>query len=56
MTINDPKTYTAPIVAPKATVQLVPGAELWENFCVPSDYGTFNEHVFGNAAGTADKK
>jgi hypothetical protein len=56
MTINDPKTYTAPIVAPKATVQLVPGAELWENFCVPSDYGTFNEHVFGNAAGTAGKK
>ena len=52
MTVNDPKTYTAPIVAPKATVLLVPGAELWENFCVPSDYGQFNEHVFGNAAGT----
>ena len=55
MTINDPKTYTAPIVAPKATVFLVPGAELWENYCVPSDYGDFNEHVFGNAAGTTKK-
>src|SRR5438876_5115250 len=26
MTINDSKTYTAPIVAPKATIYLVPGA------------------------------
>jgi hypothetical protein len=52
MTITDPKVYTAPIVTPKATIMLVPGAELWENFCVPSDYSDFNEKVFGNAAGT----
>jgi hypothetical protein len=51
MTIIDPKIYTAPIVAQKGIIQLVPGAELWENFCVPSDYVDFNEKVFGNAAG-----
>jgi hypothetical protein len=22
------------------------GAELWEEFCVPSDYGAFNKDVF----------
>jgi hypothetical protein len=55
MTITDPKTYVAPIVAPKAQIMLVPGAEIWENFCVPSDYGDFNEKVFGNAAGTAPR-
>jgi hypothetical protein len=55
MTIHDPKTYVAPIVTPKATIQLVPGTELWENFCVPSDYADFNEKVFGNAAGAAPR-
>jgi hypothetical protein len=42
ITVNDPKTYTAPWVTPAATISLVPGAELWEDFCVPSDYNTFN--------------
>ena len=46
MTVIDPKTYTEPWVTPKATVQLAPGAELWENFCVPSDYDSFNRDVF----------
>ena len=56
MTITDPKAYVAPIVAPKATIQLVPSAELWENFCAPSDYGNFNENVFRNAAGAKTGK
>jgi hypothetical protein len=46
MTITDPKTYTQPWVTPKATIPLMPGAELWEEFCVPSDYGAFNKDVF----------
>jgi hypothetical protein len=46
MTVVDLKTYTEPWVASPATVSLVPGAELWENFCVPSDYNTFNNDVF----------
>ena len=49
LTIIDPKTYTAPWVTPKATIKLVPGTELWENFCVPSDYQEFNESVFRRA-------
>ncbi|HYR83847.1 MAG TPA: hypothetical protein VE422_07195 [Terriglobia bacterium] len=55
LTIIDPKTYAQPWVTPKATIKLVPGAELWENFCVPSDYQQFNQTVFRPAAG-ADKK
>ena len=46
ITVNDPKTYTAPWVTPVATISLVPGAELWEDFCVPSDYNTFNNDVY----------
>ena len=45
ITVNDPKTYTAPWVTPAAKISLVPGAELWEDFCVPSDYNTFNTDV-----------
>ena len=46
ITIIDPKTYTQPWVTPKATISLVPGAELWEDFCVPSDYNSFNKDVY----------
>jgi hypothetical protein len=46
MTIIDPKTYTQPWVTPKSMTKLVPGTELWEDFCVPSDYATFNDEVF----------
>ena len=55
LTIIDPKTYTQPWVTPKATIKLVPGTELWENFCVPSDYQDFNQTVFRRAIG-GDKK
>jgi hypothetical protein len=56
MTVTDPKTYTAPWVTTKATMILVPGAELWENFCVPSDYNEFNNRVFVPTSGGAFKK
>jgi hypothetical protein len=57
MTINDPKTYTQPWVTPKSTTKLVPGTELWEDFCVPSDYATFNDEVFlPTATGKEAKK
>jgi hypothetical protein len=46
MTVIDPKTYTEPWVTPKATIPLMPGAELWEDYCVPSDYNAFNRDVF----------
>jgi len=55
ITISDPKTYTAPWVTPRQTVRLVPGTELWEDFCVPSDYNTFNSEVYLPVA-TGDKK
>jgi hypothetical protein len=46
ITIIDPKTYTQPWATPRATISLVPGAELWEDFCVPSDYNSFNKDVY----------
>jgi hypothetical protein len=33
-------------VTPAATIRLVPGTELWERFCAPSDYNTFNSDVY----------
>jgi hypothetical protein len=57
ITIVDPKAYTEPWVTAPATTALVPGAEVGENFCVPSDFGDFNNRVFLPAAtGTAGKK
>jgi len=50
ITIHDPKTYTADWVGPKATTSLVPGAELWEDYCAPSDHNEFNEDVYGPPA------
>jgi hypothetical protein len=47
ITIHDPKVYKADLRGPVSTVVLVPGAELWEDYCVPSDYKDFNENVFG---------
>jgi len=55
LTVIDPKTYTEPWVTPKSTVSLVPGAELWEYFCVPSDHKLFDDTVFSPVAGR-DKK
>jgi hypothetical protein len=51
LTVIDPKIYTEPWVTPKATVPLVPGAELGEDFCIPSDYAIFNEEIFTPASG-----
>ena len=46
ITIIDPKTYTETWVTPPATTTLVPDAQLGEMFCVPSDYGDFNNKLF----------
>ena len=56
ITIIDPKTYTQPWVTPAAKTVLVPGTELWEYFCVPSDFSAFNNKVFLPAAGSANQK
>ena len=55
LTVTDPKTYTQPLVTPKATTTLVPGAELGENFCAPSDYNAFSNEVFLPTAGKGKK-
>ena len=56
ITIIDPKAYTEPWVSPPATTPLVPGSELGEYFCVPSDFNDFNNRVFLPAAGATNKK
>ena len=56
LTVTDPKTYTQPWVTPKATTTLVPGAELGENFCAPSDYNAFSNQVFLPTANHGGKK
>ena len=50
MTVIDPKTDTQSWVTPKATIKLVPGTELWEDFCVPSDYQQFNQQLYSPGA------
>lgn len=55
VTVTDPKIYTGPWTV-KGTEYLVPGAELGEEFCVPSDYAVFNSKVTGNAASGGAKK
>ncbi len=42
--LNDPKTYTGPFVS-RGTIELVPAAELWEYFCVPSEERLFDELI-----------
>jgi hypothetical protein len=56
ITVIDPKTYTQPWVTAAAKTALVPGAELGEYFCAPSDFSSFNNNVFRNAAGSAVPK
>jgi hypothetical protein len=51
LTVTDPKTYTQPWVTKLSTIPLVSGTELWENFCVPSDYNTFTNDVYLPATG-----
>jgi hypothetical protein len=55
LTVVDPKTYMEPWVTPKATITLVPGAELSENVCAPSDYTAFSNNVFLPAAVRGNK-
>jgi len=54
ITVVDPLIYTEPWTV-KGVERLVPGAELGEELCIPSDYKEFNEGVYSKAAGT-DKK
>ena len=56
ITINDPKTYTQPWVTAPAKIVLVPGTELSEYFCAPSDFGNFNSRVYLPAANSVNKK
>lgn len=37
LTIIDPKTYTGPLVGQLTQMSLLPGTEMWEYLCVPSD-------------------
>jgi hypothetical protein len=55
ITVIDPQIYTAPWVTQPMRVNLAPGTELWEYFCVPSDFNTFNNDVYLPVAG-GDKK
>jgi hypothetical protein len=55
ITVIDPRIYTQPWVTAKQTIRLVPTAEIWENFCAPSDYQQFNDEVFKPAAGVDQK-
>jgi hypothetical protein len=54
-TITDPKTYTAPWNVGPTKIPLVPGAELGEYFCAPSDFAGFNNNVFRKAAEPSKK-
>jgi hypothetical protein len=54
ITVIDPKIYVAPWTV-KGTEFLVPGAEIGEEFCVPSDYADFNADVTGRAASGGGK-
>jgi len=56
ITVTDPKTFTQPWVIGPTKIPLVPGTELGEYFCVPSDFADFNNRVFLPTAGAADKK
>jgi len=49
-TVTDPQIFTAPWVMPATTIPLVPGTELGEYFCAPSDFVGFNNNVFLKAA------
>jgi hypothetical protein len=55
ITVIDPKTYTQPWVTVPAKTVLVPGAELGEYFCAPSDFSSFNNNVFLPAATEGNK-
>ena len=56
ITIIDPKTFTQPWATEATKISLVPGTELSEYFCAPSDFGDFNNRVFLPTAGSVNKK
>jgi len=56
ITVTDPKTFTQPWVIGPTKIPLVPGTELGEYFCAPSDFANFNNRVFLPTAGAANKK
>jgi hypothetical protein len=45
VTIIDPKVYAEPFQSLPLKHMLLPDAEIWEYFCVPSDNDSFNERV-----------
>ena len=45
VTIIDPKVYAEPFVSAPLKHQLLPDAEIWEYFCVPSDSDEFNKRI-----------
>jgi hypothetical protein len=51
LTINDPKTYTQPWVSDKKTFKLNPEQEIYEEYCVPSEEGNYNDFMRNPAAG-----
>src|SRR5438094_8651514 len=55
ITIIDPKTYTQPWAVPAAKIPLVPGTELGEYFCAPSDFSEFNNKVYLPVSGAKPK-
>ncbi len=46
ITIIDPPTYTKPWTLRPLTVSMSAGTEIWEYFCVPSDFNTFNNDIY----------
>ena len=52
ITIIDPKVFTKPWVT-TGTINLSPGTELWEYFCVPSESAEYNGRVLKPAASGA---
>ena len=55
LTIYDPEVYTEPWVGQVFTTKLAPGAELWDQPCVPSEEDFFNENAY-SAAGTSGSR
>jgi hypothetical protein len=51
LTIDDQKTYTQPWVSEKKTFKLNPEQELYEEYCVPSEEGNYNDFMRNPAGG-----
>ncbi len=55
LTIIDPKTYTGPLVSEVSRMNLLPGAEMWEYLCVPTDATEHIERLLPPTAGAAPR-